>query len=564
MKKSFFVLLIVLFSFVPSFFVVNAAGNCASDDDCDLNEECVAEVCVAKSCTGDDECLAGGAKCIAGYCDVQTAVVAQESSASQANNTNSSGANNTADVGVFVPGAGTDQRCWVEEKCKEAEGAFYGSAEGKPNGETITACGGEKNAVGEWLGFCKPAYVAQTEVTFGNTNTFTNIGEFIKFMFRYAIMAAGVVAVVTVVIAGMQWTISGGNAEKISSAKKRIGGAMMGLFLAIMGYSVLNFINPYLVNLRLPQVWMINTQGLAPAYCDALTSSSTVATAFPYGTKKTQSEKQQMSSSADYAVKSQEALCGNEYFVKDTGGQTCSGSFCGGGKICMTQNEVPICKPGMLGGKIGAPASLFCSDLTGNIFDNNLLLIAMCKDGDIEKVNDVDLPNNAREFMFPVDSNLESICGNVDNLAGFYIAGEVNDEGGGLFGGYCKGSPGVLSSGCDDWHAVGKNGPHNCSLNLGKFGATILFGQKPVCNNDWDNSKACSCAALSNEPNVQILVNDKTFTSHLITLDELKKGYICNIEINRTEFPALNNSSSLSGECSTDDNTDCWDDQNSL
>ncbi|KKQ27809.1 MAG: hypothetical protein US42_C0005G0034 [Candidatus Magasanikbacteria bacterium GW2011_GWC2_37_14] len=541
MKKYFFFLLIFSILFSQFFSFANAEGSCVSDSDCDLNEECVGDICAAKFCTSDDDCLVGGAKCIGGVCDVESAVAAAEGGGSATGP--KSVASGVAESGGYAPTVsfkGLDQRCWVKEKCIEAEGAAYGA-----NTETITACGGEKNAVGEELVFCKPPYVAQTEVTFGNTNTFANMGEFIKYMFRYAIIVAGVVAVIMVIFAGIQWTISGGNAEKISSARKKIGGAMMGLFLIIMSYSILSFINPYLVNLRLPQAWMINTQGLAPVYCDFLSSSTTVATAYPYGTKKTILEKQQMSTSVTYNVNSQVATCGTEYFVKDTGGQTCSGNACPSGQLCSNfsngEDLTPKCVTSKLAGRITGTFSVFRAPAVDKS-DNEIELLALCKAdaNKIVKVATIKYEGSTSDgdpYFFDYLDKLDSACSDYGGPVGFYLGVEVNDETEYSGSGWVEGAP--WTYGTDDWFAIGQSSPnsHNCSVNLAKVFQQI-YAKQIYCG---PGNLMCTCAYLSQNKNPASAALSPDFIKHLISLEELKKGYVCHIDISRRNFPSAEN-----------------------
>ncbi len=149
--------------------------------------------------------------------------------------------------------------------CKELEQGFISNA-------SVAPCvGGEGET--QW-GRCLPAGTTKTEISFGGKSEFSNIGEFIVLMYKYMVTIASIVAVVMIIIAGMQWVTSGGNSEAISSAKKRIGGAIIGLFIAYMSYFVLNTINPALVNLRLPQVWLIKPVAMMPEYCSDLPGAS--------------------------------------------------------------------------------------------------------------------------------------------------------------------------------------------------------------------------------------------------------------------------------------------------
>lgn len=155
--------------------------------------------------------------------------------------------------------------CWVEEECAKVRTQFQGKLwlELTPEQQKQAAGGFYKDvdSCGETMGRCLPANVAKTEISFGGKNTFLNIGDFIKTNYTFALSLAGILAAAMVVVAGFQWVTSGGNSEMITSAKKRIGGAVVGMFIAYMSFFVLNTINPATVNLRLPQTWLVRGQG---------------------------------------------------------------------------------------------------------------------------------------------------------------------------------------------------------------------------------------------------------------------------------------------------------------
>ena len=163
--------------------------------------------------------------------------------------------------------------CWHRSDCQSIRKQFGGTGtgdEGFITDASVAPCtGGTKGSPEEW-GWCLPAGTSKTEISFGGKSEFSNIGEFIVLMYKYLLTIASIVAVVVVIIAGAQWITSGGNSEAIGSAKKRIGGALIGLFIAYMSYFVLNTINPALVNLRLPQVWLVKPISLTPEFCGQL------------------------------------------------------------------------------------------------------------------------------------------------------------------------------------------------------------------------------------------------------------------------------------------------------
>ena len=100
--------------------------------------------------------------------------------------------------------------------------------------------------------FVKAAITFTPEAMPGGTKEIgTDPGETIFYYFgeiyKWAVPAIGVIAVVMIMIAGFQWMLAGGNASKVTTAKKRMTDAMMGLILVIGAYWMLNFINPALV-----------------------------------------------------------------------------------------------------------------------------------------------------------------------------------------------------------------------------------------------------------------------------------------------------------------------------
>lgn len=76
------------------------------------------------------------------------------------------------------------------------------------------------------------------------------IGEYLAAFYKWAIAALGVLAVVMIMNHGFAWSISGGSPEKITTAKKRIGEALIGLLIAVGSYTLLYTINPNLVEFK--------------------------------------------------------------------------------------------------------------------------------------------------------------------------------------------------------------------------------------------------------------------------------------------------------------------------
>jgi len=227
--------------------------------------------------------------------------------------------------------------------------------------ETTEACG-EKDGKGEALGFCLPAGTVTTQITFGDTNSFLNLGEFVQKMYKYGISAGIFLATVMIIFAGVQWTASAGNPNAISSAKKKISGSLVGLLFLLFSYSILHTINPYLVKFRLPQTWMINTAGLAPVYCSEV--NTPMALAVKKEEKKLANYRpevidgikdKRIKESPKYELDNTETTCESDYFVESAGGATCTGTVCPSGLLCYRKGvEVAqkSCYPGTFAGLI--------------------------------------------------------------------------------------------------------------------------------------------------------------------------------------------------------------------
>jgi cysteine-rich repeat protein len=76
------------------------------------------------------------------------------------------------------------------------------------------------------------------------------IPEYISAVYRYSVVVITILATIMLIIAGVQWTMSGGSPERIGSAQKIIVRSITGLLLAIGSYTILYTINPNLVKFQ--------------------------------------------------------------------------------------------------------------------------------------------------------------------------------------------------------------------------------------------------------------------------------------------------------------------------
>lgn len=83
------------------------------------------------------------------------------------------------------------------------------------------------------------------------------LGEYLAAMFRLAVVSASILAVIFIIIGGFIWTTSGGNPQRIDSAKKMIGRSLSGLIIAVSSYVILFTINPELVEFKSLEIKLI-------------------------------------------------------------------------------------------------------------------------------------------------------------------------------------------------------------------------------------------------------------------------------------------------------------------
>jgi hypothetical protein len=102
-------------------------------------------------------------------------------------------------------------------------------------------------------------YSAECAVKDGKTScALPWIAVYIKSVFNYALGVIGILAAIAIMIGGVIWLVSAGNATRISQAQSWIGGAITGLLIMFTSYILLNQINPELVGLKSINIGIID------------------------------------------------------------------------------------------------------------------------------------------------------------------------------------------------------------------------------------------------------------------------------------------------------------------
>ncbi len=82
---------------------------------------------------------------------------------------------------------------------------------------------------------------------------------YVSAVYKFAIWAVGISALLMITIGGFMYFASAGNTSKMESGKKIIADALYGLIAVLFAWVILNTINPNLTNISLDSVRNINS-----------------------------------------------------------------------------------------------------------------------------------------------------------------------------------------------------------------------------------------------------------------------------------------------------------------
>ncbi len=106
------------------------------------------------------------------------------------------------------------------------------------------------------------AIKAKLQVSIGSLTVPEDLGEYVAAAYKWMIGASTLIAIVLIMVGGLQWTMAAVSAEQIAKAKKRIVNGVVGLVLLLSTYLILATVNPNLLKLQVPQLPMIKTVAL--------------------------------------------------------------------------------------------------------------------------------------------------------------------------------------------------------------------------------------------------------------------------------------------------------------
>jgi len=435
--------------------------------------------------------------------------------------------------------------CWTLEGCKSQLKETYPkeSFDAKYNFQS----GGVNGECGNTYGLCIPGQKVKAQIRIGNFDVFENMADFFQKYFIYVVSIGGFIAATILVMAGFTWATSAGSPERITQAKGYITSSLTGSVLLLGSYTLLYTINPDLVRFRLPMVYMLRPIVQGAEWCKDLQGANTMVAqkdgkassmevtpaAFNIPVNPTLTP-EKLKSVAPSAY----PLCNTPYFWKDSNEQTCRGHVCslladGTPRVCSNVNAKGIvtgygCKPGILSGSVTSPDNAipypFLSSISfySKTISAGLRMASFCKTTGIDQIFDALLTDTKagaeQRYLFSSGAGLDSMaegCSNAEENLGFFLIANVNDK-----------LVGKTELALADLQPVGKTGNGICSTNL-----FLAAGLKPQVLTFLEPSKKLAESELSKS-------FDKV-KNYLFTLDELKMGTICDIELSRSSFPSL-------------------------
>jgi hypothetical protein len=166
----------------------------------------------------------------------------------------------TLEVGCFTDPSQypvENDTCWTQTECgtwsDSRDGTLVKATWGK---EVPYDCGKTKS--GEQMRYCYANDVPyQLNIGFGSASEVQNLSDYINIVYAWLLPAATLVAVVMMMIGGLQYTLARGKAKYIDKAKTRITNAITGVVILLCIFVFLNLIDPRLTSLNALKIPLI-------------------------------------------------------------------------------------------------------------------------------------------------------------------------------------------------------------------------------------------------------------------------------------------------------------------
>lgn len=164
-----------------------------------------------------------------------------------------------SDAGVCVKYTGGGISCTYPKCTVDADCAVNGNGQTCQGGDVNNACsgtcgGGQSTTATPTTSAGSSGFVPLAPISgltdSGTVNGSNGLANFLNNLYLYAIGIAGIIAVIEIVIGGLEYSVKD-SIESHSNGRHRIQQAILGLVLVLSPYVVFSIINPAILNLSL-------------------------------------------------------------------------------------------------------------------------------------------------------------------------------------------------------------------------------------------------------------------------------------------------------------------------
>ncbi|MEK7633022.1 MAG: pilin [Patescibacteria group bacterium] len=231
-------------------------------------------------------------------------------------------------------------KCWTQDQCESWSGYSGATLIGASwaGGDMPYDCAVTKTSSLPQK-YCYADDAPYTlNVAIGSVTEVANLPTYINDIYTWLLPAASLIAVVMMMLGGLQYVMSRGKSKYIEKAKKRITNAITGLVILLSIFVLLNLIDPRLTALNALRIPMIKEVTIldAESSCERLTDADV---------------------GYSVALKTGTAACGGTGTISGTPVEGTIGSWkeddvcnytkCSGadaGKVCVKDGETSVCK----------------------------------------------------------------------------------------------------------------------------------------------------------------------------------------------------------------------------
>ncbi len=96
--------------------------------------------------------------------------------------------------------------------------------------------------------------IQQAQIKIDPENPARGVVDYISKLYKFLVILAAMAAVFMLAVAGYRWMFAGGNSGAVDKAKETMRSALAGLLIALFSFTILEIINPELIDLSLPNV----------------------------------------------------------------------------------------------------------------------------------------------------------------------------------------------------------------------------------------------------------------------------------------------------------------------